>query len=92
MLCSPKFANALFPRDDYLYIFRAIEDRYITLNMERKYRPPNLKLQEKSQGFDLPPKIMKTGAVFGGHKGKHSKDYKEWKAVSHSVSILFNGR
>jgi len=60
--------------------------------MERKYRPPNLKLQEKPQGFDLPPKIMKTGAAFGGHKGKHSKDYKEWKAVSHSVSILFNGK
>ena len=60
--------------------------------MDRKTRPPNLQLQERSQHFDRQPKIMKTGAIFRGQKGKYSKDYKEWKAVSHSVSILFNGK
>ena len=60
--------------------------------MDRKARPPNLQLQERCQRFDIQPKLMKTGAIFRAQKGKHSKDYKEWKAVSHSVSILFNGK
>ena len=56
--------------------------------MDRKGRPPNLQLQEKSQSFESQPKMVKG---MRGKKGKEWRDFKEWKAVSHSVSILFNG-
>ena len=56
------------------------------MNMDRKGRPPNLQLQERSKSFEPQPKTFKGGIMFRGQKGK------EWKAVSHSVSILFNGK
>lgn len=60
--------------------------------MDKKYRPPNLQLQEKSKSFESKPKMIRGGVMLRGQKGNASKDFKELKAVSHSVSILFNGK
>ena len=61
--------------------------------MDRKGKPPNLQLGDKvSQKLDAKPKPFKQGIHFRRQKNREWEDFKEWKAVSHSVSILFNGK
>ena len=55
---------------------------------EKRFKPPNLRINQR---FDVGTKLTKTGMVVGGTKRGEWKGFKEWKAVSHSVSILFNG-